>query len=81
MRHDPIAFGKAVAKKRRMLGLSLREIAEPLGMAYTTLHRIENGASCDVENFLILAEWLNQPVPELPSPCKRCHGSGLETKP
>ncbi len=79
-KYDPKLFGHAVHKQRLAMGLSLREIAVVLSLAPSTLHRIENGASCDVLSFLTLSEWLHKPIPELPEPCKRCHGTGLESE-
>lgn len=76
--HDPIAFGKMTARRREAMGLSLRDIAGPLGLAVSTLHRMERGASCDIDTYLILAKWLKHPVPELPTFCSRCNGTGLE---
>ncbi len=76
--YDPIAFGRCVSKQRIAQGLSLREIASALKIATSTVFRIENGAACDVETFLILSKWLNKPIPELPEPCRYCRGSGLE---
>ncbi len=80
LHHDPVTFGKMVARRREAMGLSLRDIAGPLGVAVSTLHRMENGASCDIETYLILCKWLKHPVPELPEICRRCGGTGLEKK-
>ncbi len=79
--HDPVAFGQLIARRRQTMGLSLRDVAGPLGLAVSTLHRMENGASCDINTYLILAKWLKHPVPELPELCRKCKGSGLEAKP
>ncbi len=78
LHHDPVEFGRMIAKRRTSMGLSLREIAGPLKLSPSTLHRMENGASCDISTYLILAKWLNHPVPELPSFCDKCKGTGLK---
>lgn len=73
---DPKAFGVEIARKRDAEKWTLRGLAELVGVAPSTIHRIEKGASTDVESFLRLSAWLERPhrVPKL---CKQCNGTGV----
>ena len=73
-------FGWRIQDRRLNAGLSLRELGAKLGVAASTLSRIENAAgSPDVETFLKLAAWINLPMPEF-KPCSRCDGSGFVSR-
>jgi transcriptional regulator with XRE-family HTH domain len=56
-------IGRAIRRKRKELGLSLRGVAEKTGVSASTLSRIENGAGKpDADNIARLSEWLNVPL-------------------
>jgi transcriptional regulator with XRE-family HTH domain len=56
-------IGRAVRRKRKELGLSLRGVAEKTGISASTLSRIENGAGKpDADNIGRLSEWLKVPL-------------------
>lgn len=59
---DPLAqLGPELAKRRRELGLSLREAAEASGVPFATLARVEQGRMPDLETFRRLLVWLGLP--------------------
>lgn len=75
---DPIAFGLAVKKKRESQRQTLRELAAFLGVSPSTVFRVEEGSAPHVEHFFLLSKWLGKPTPKLPTPCRRCNGSGID---
>ncbi len=59
---DPLGqLGPELAKRRRDLGLSLREAAEASGVPFATLARVEQGRMPDLETFRRLLGWLGLP--------------------
>lgn len=72
---DSQEFAKAIYTRRQAKGLSLRELAADLDIAYSTLHRVESGSVPEVETFLVLNAWLGEPY-RLPKICKHCGGRG-----
>lgn len=55
---DWVGFGKRVLEHRTALELNLRDCAGVLGIAHTTILRIEQGYPCTVVNYLFLCEWM-----------------------
>jgi len=59
---DPLEqLGPELTKRRRKLGLSLREAADASGIPFATLARVEQGRMPDLETFRRLVAWLGLP--------------------
>src|SRR6266536_3469455 len=56
-------LGRSIRRKRKELGLSLRDVANETEVSASTLSRIENGTGKpDAENIARLTAWLNVPM-------------------
>lgn len=57
---DYILFRSAVARARRPGGLSYRQLAEIVGVSFSSLHRIERAPeyAIECETFARLCEWM-----------------------
>jgi transcriptional regulator with XRE-family HTH domain len=65
--------------KRHQEGSSLRMLGQQLGMAFSTLARIERGAGQpDPHTRLRLEAWLDPSLPRPPCPCAWCVGRPLD---
>jgi transcriptional regulator with XRE-family HTH domain len=59
---DERRFLSAIDRKRAEDGLSWRELARELGLSASTLSRLARGRRPDLETFLRLLGWLDQPA-------------------
>ena len=56
-------LGRAINRRRRELGMSLRDVADKTGVSASTLSRIENGTGKpDADNIARLTLWLEVPM-------------------
>lgn len=56
-------LGRSIRRKRKELGLSLRDVANETEVSASTLSRIENGTGKpDAENIARLTAWLDVPM-------------------
>ncbi len=56
-------LGRSIRRKRKELGLSLRDVANETEVSASTLSRIENGTGKpDAENIARLTTWLDVPM-------------------
>lgn len=62
MRFDHLRFALAVDQRRRAEGLSRRELARQLDISPSTFTRLAQGNRPDVETFVKLLDWLDQPA-------------------
>lgn len=59
-------LGKAIKRRREELKLSLRDVADVVGVSASTLSRIENGTGRpDADNIARITQWLDMPVDRL----------------
>jgi transcriptional regulator with XRE-family HTH domain len=59
-------LGKAIQRRREELKMSLRDVADVVGVSASTLSRIENGTGRpDADNIARLTQWLDMPVDRL----------------
>lgn len=59
---DATEFSKRIKTKRIIeLGKGLREVAAKTGVSFATLSRMENMATPEMESFLKVCHWLNNP--------------------
>ena len=59
-------LGDAIKRRREELKLSLRDVADLVGVSASTLSRIENGTGRpDADNIARLTQWLDMPVDRL----------------
>ena len=65
---DPVALGDRVRARRRSEGLSIRELAQLIGVSAPTLSRIERGHHLpERRNLIRIARWAGVPLdPVLP---------------
>lgn len=54
---------KLMASKRQMLRLTLREVAEQVGVNYGTLSRMERGDNATLKNAVLVLKWIDTPPP------------------
>lgn len=66
MGRDSIA--SLISQKRKREGIGLRDAAEASGVAFSTLARIENGATPSLRVHAKIIAWLNGEEPPLPAP-------------
>lgn len=57
-----------IREKREREGLSLRDVGEASGVAFSTLGRVENGGMTTVRVAQKIEAWLNGEAPILPTP-------------
>jgi transcriptional regulator with XRE-family HTH domain len=56
-------LGRAIKRHRGELDLSLRDVADEIGVSASTLSRIENGTGKpDSDNIVRITRWLDMPV-------------------
>ena len=56
-------LGRAIKRRREELKLSLRDVADEIGVSASTLSRIENGTGKpDADNIARITRWLDMPV-------------------
>src|SRR6476620_2554371 len=56
-------LGRAIKRHREELKMSLRDVADEIGVSASTLSRIENGTGKpDADNIARLASWLDMPI-------------------
>lgn len=59
VKYNPDKFAVALQLKRQMLGLSQRELAEIVGVTYTTIAAYENGEQApSMAIFAKICDWL-----------------------
>lgn len=51
----------AVRERRRARGIPIRIAAEEMGVAYSTVHRLESGQECNAGTVLAALRWLDRP--------------------
>lgn len=56
--NDQANIGEVLRKWRIMSDLSLKQVAEMVGVKYVTIHNIESGGKMDSETQLKLIKWL-----------------------
>jgi transcriptional regulator with XRE-family HTH domain len=59
---NPEEFGRKVATALTRRGMTIRKGAEVLGISRTSLHRITQGTAPDVESYLRLLKWIEEPT-------------------
>ena len=63
---NTLELGKAIKRRREELKLSLRDVADVVGVSASTLSRIENGTGRpDADNIARITQWLDMPVDRL----------------
>ena len=62
MQFDQSRFYEAVDRARRSAGLSSRQLAAELGLSASTFSRLSQGRRPDVDTFVKLLAWLDQPA-------------------
>ena len=68
-------LGRAIKRHRDELKMSLRDVADEIGVSASTLSRIENGTGKpDADNIARITRWLDMPVDRVMSG----HGSNVE---
>jgi transcriptional regulator with XRE-family HTH domain len=55
-------LGAMMKARRREKGLSLRDLADLIGVSFNTLSRVERGHVPDLKNFQLIVEWLEMPA-------------------
>jgi transcriptional regulator with XRE-family HTH domain len=55
-------LGKMLRARRRQKRLSLRDLADQIGVSFNTLSRVERGHVPDLRNLRLISEWLEVPV-------------------
>src|SRR5437879_8281957 len=69
-------LGDAMRRRREQQGMSLRDVADEIGVSASTLSRIENGTGKpDADNIARITRWLDMPVDRVMS------GQGNEVEP
>jgi len=63
-----VSLGNEIYAKRQRERLSLRQAGEASGVAFSTLARIENGASPSLKVDRLVRAWLSGETPTLPAP-------------
>lgn len=56
--NDQGNIGEVLRKWRIMSDLSLKQVAEQIGVKYVTIHNIESGGKMDSDTQLKLIKWL-----------------------
>lgn len=51
---------RQVRMYRRVLGLTLRDTADEIGLSFTTLHRLERGGSVYARHYPLVLRWLDE---------------------
>lgn len=64
-RHE---LGDALRAQRRARRLSLRDLADEIGVSFNTLSRVERGHIPDLQNYRRIATWLDIPAESLLNP-------------
>ena len=59
MTFNSLLFSKAIQGRILQYGLSLRESAQQTGVSASTLSRLANGESPDIDSFAALVRWLD----------------------
>jgi transcriptional regulator with XRE-family HTH domain len=59
-RHQP-GLGKALRAERRRRRLSLRDLADEIGVSFNTLSRVERGHVPELRNYERIVNWLSAP--------------------
>jgi len=59
MTFDAVLFSAAIQSRILHDELSLREVAKEIGISASTLSRLANGESPDIESFSTVVRWLN----------------------
>lgn len=62
MQFDQVRFSLGVEQRRRNEGLSRRELARRLEISPSTFTRLSQGHRPDVETFVKILAWLDQPA-------------------
>ena len=69
-------LGRAIKRHREELKMSLRDVADEIGVSASTLSRIENGTGKpDADNIARITRWLDMPVDRVMS------GQGADVEP
>lgn len=55
---DLDGFARAIAAKRDVSGLTLRDAANECGVSAATIFRVESGRSPDITNAVLICQWL-----------------------
>lgn len=64
-----------VRETRRARGLNLRDAAEQIGVAFSSLGRFERGHDLTLSNAIAVLRWIDQPTGP---PAPTCHCTGPE---
>ena len=60
---NTVELGRAIKRHREELKMSLRDVADEIGVSASTLSRIENGTGKpDADNIARITGWLDMPV-------------------
>lgn len=62
---DTELLGDLIRRRRKTDSLSLRDVADQIGVSAPTLQRVEAGQPPNSANLIRIAEWLQLPVEEL----------------
>jgi transcriptional regulator with XRE-family HTH domain len=69
---DPLEdLGPMLARRRKKLGLSLRELSDQCDVPVATLSRVEQGRTPDLANFRRIVSWLGLPPERFLQPTTR----------
>lgn len=55
------ALGQALRRERRRRGVSLRDLADQIGVSFNTLSRVENGHLPSLKHYENVVRWLGNP--------------------
>lgn len=58
---DSSGLAAALRKARRVKQLSLRDLADEIGVSFNTLSRVERGFWPDLKNYRAIVQWLDLP--------------------